>query len=91
MTDKDKLYSGQEVAAMLGRQPVTIRSLARRKGIGQKVGNAWVYTEADIAAIAAIDPRGGRPVDDEPIQYKAGLERIKDRGPKKKTPPAESE
>ncbi len=43
-----KMYTGKEVAAMLGKTPVAIRKLSERYGIGTKVGRDWVYSEAEV-------------------------------------------
>jgi hypothetical protein len=84
-----RLYSADEVGALTGRTGVAVRALARRKkDIGRQVAGAWVFTDADIEKIRAIDPRGGAPTQDgAPPTYSANLDRIKNRGPKKKPAP----
>ncbi len=85
------LYTSKQVAAMTGRADITIRKLAARKGIGTQVGQTWVFTDDDVERIRRIDPRGGTVGADGQIHYSddldaAALDRIKKRGPKRKTP-----
>lgn len=63
---RPRLFTTEEVAALTGRQPVTVklRSLrAQREGweFGQKIGRQWLYTEQEIRDLAAIPPQRGRP------------------------------
>lgn len=85
--DKPKLYSTPEVAELLGREAITIRSLAKRKGIGTKIGPAYVFTEEDIEKLRQVDPRGGKYKADGTMERRAGFDKIKDRGPGKKKSP----
>jgi hypothetical protein len=55
------LYTPEEVAAATERKTPTIYSLARRHGLGTRIGAALLFTDDDIAAIKAIDPKGGAP------------------------------
>ena len=78
---EEKLYSTAEVAEILGRTAIATRLLASRHGIGRKIGNSAVYTEADLEALRKIDPRGGRPrKDGKPNTYKANGSKLKRRG-----------
>jgi hypothetical protein len=56
------LYSTREVAARLGVVEQRVRQLARRLGVGQRVGPVWVFTPADLARLQARNRRPGRPV-----------------------------
>jgi len=55
-----KTYTTAEAAGTLGKRPVTVRYLAKAHGIGTKHGRDWLFTDADIEALAAI-PGPGRP------------------------------
>jgi hypothetical protein len=57
----ESLYNCKTAAELTGRSPVTVRQLARTRGIGRRVGRDWVFTDADIARLKAI-PGPGRPV-----------------------------
>jgi len=66
---RPRLYTTDEVAALTGRAPVTIklRSLrfeAAGKSFGQKIGRQWLYTEDEIRELASIPARRGRPFKD---------------------------
>lgn len=50
-------------------KPVTVRMLARKHSIGTKVGRDWLFTEANIQAMADL-PRAGRP---GPKEQAAGI------------------
>lgn len=57
------IYSTTEVAAMLGKAPVTVRKAARDYGIGSQAGRSRVFTPADIERLRkVIHERDGRPV-----------------------------
>lgn len=51
----------EQVAAYLGKDPVTIRANAQKLGVGTKLGRDWLFGWSDIDKIAAI-PNPGRPV-----------------------------
>jgi predicted DNA-binding transcriptional regulator AlpA len=57
------LLTTSEVAARLGIHRSRVLRLAKRYGIGQKLGpRAWVFTDADIAALRAHSTgKAGRP------------------------------
>ena len=59
-----ELYSAEGAARLTGRKPVTIRSLAHRHDLGQRLGRQLVFTQEDIDAIRRIHPLGGRPRND---------------------------
>ena len=83
----DKLYSSQEVADATGRQQRTVQMLALRYKLGRKIGRDWIFTQPDIDFIAAINPLGGRPPDDDSaIHYKADPASVKKGRPKKSLP-----
>ena len=44
-------YNGKQVAEMLGKQPITIRKISERFGIGVKVGRDWIYTDEDVETL----------------------------------------
>ena len=68
-----RLYSAAEVAAILGnRKPLTVRQLARRHHLGQRVAKAWVFTEADIEAMRKIPLEGGRPSGGRVVRHRWG-------------------
>lgn len=54
-----KLYTAAQVAEKLGLSHQRINAIARRRGIGQMIGNTRVFTVADVAAIKPGPP--GRP------------------------------
>jgi hypothetical protein len=54
-----KLYSTEEAAHTLGVVPQRVRALAAHRGVGMKVGRAWVFTAADILKLKP--GRIGRP------------------------------
>ena len=56
-----ELLSTEQVAKLTGRQPVTVRRLAREHGIGHLVGNSRVFSSEDVERIRAINIVGGRP------------------------------
>lgn len=57
-------YTTREVAARTGQAIPTITRKARVHKIGKRIGRDWIFTDADIEAIQAIDPLGGRPPSD---------------------------
>ena len=59
MEDK-KMYSVNEVAAMLGKSIIAIRKIVARHNLGTKVGRDWVLTEEDIEKVRRV-PKPGRP------------------------------
>jgi hypothetical protein len=69
-----KLYTTNEVAALTGRSRQAVAKLAKERVIGAKLGRDWFFTETDIAAIRAIDIRGGRRCrDGSPPTYKTDV------------------
>jgi hypothetical protein len=56
------LYSTREAAALLGVSEPRIRQLARRLGIGRRIGDVWVFTPGDLDRMRARNRRPGRPV-----------------------------
>lgn len=85
----ETLYTSQQIADMTARGQRAVQSLARKHGIGRKVGRDWLFTQADLDAIAAINPLGGRPNKTGVQQYKADPATVK-KGRPKKAPPAPS-
>jgi hypothetical protein len=66
VTDDIGLYDSRTVAAMTGRTHQAVRKLALRHGFGRKIAGGYVFTPAEVEAIRAIDPRGGRPTHKKP-------------------------
>ena len=60
MTTRQPLYTTREAAAYLGVHVTRVRQLAAT-GIGTRVGRDWVFTAADLAAMAARRTAVGRP------------------------------
>ena len=85
----DTLYNSQEVAALTGRSKITIQALAKRYGLGRKVGRDYVFVQSDIDFIAAINPLGGKPSKSGTMHYKANPASVK-KGRPKKAPPEPS-
>lgn len=57
----DKLYDTKTAGELLGKRPVTIRAMALKNKIGQRIGRDWIFTDADIELLKAL-PGPGRPV-----------------------------
>ena len=55
-----KLYSSEDAARYLGVSPQRIRQLAAA-GAGTKVGQDWVFTEADLQKMDRRNRKVGRP------------------------------
>lgn len=87
-----RIYSSTEAAKLTGRAQVTVTTIAKKSHesenqadhIGQKVGPNWVFDDADLERIRAINPLGGRPRQDgQPPKYtKSAEEVVKGRPPK---------
>jgi hypothetical protein len=58
MTAPALLTAGQ-VATRLGISARRVRRLAETRALGQRFGRAWLFTEADVAAMGGRKP--GRP------------------------------
>lgn len=54
------LLSKEDVAKRVGRSPNTIKQHARIHGIGTKIGNTYVFTEADIAIFEYLKTQRGK-------------------------------
>lgn len=50
-----------KAAAILGLSPVTVRALANKHNIGEKLGRDWVFRPADLAKLTARNTKQGRP------------------------------
>lgn len=61
-----KLYNSAQVAELTGRVQDAVNLIARRHGIGVKVGRDWVFTAEDVEAIRQIPRKGGRPPKRQP-------------------------
>jgi len=59
--DQPKVYSAQQVADELGISSSRVRRIARMLGIGQRIGQVWVFTAADVARLKAYPRTPGRP------------------------------
>jgi hypothetical protein len=57
----EKLYDTKTAGEMIGKKAVTVRWMAAKHNIGQRVGRDWVFTDADIERMKAL-PGPGRPV-----------------------------
>jgi transposase len=56
-----KLYSTKEMAKELGLAEESMRKIAQRLKIGQKVGQTWVFTESDKRRFEKRNRKPGRP------------------------------
>ena len=59
MEDK-KMYTVNEVAAILGKSIIAVRKIVARHNLGTKVGRDWILTEADLEKVRK-HPGPGRP------------------------------
>lgn len=61
--DEDRgLMSATEAAAYLGVTRQSMLGLAKRNGLGKRIGNAWVFTREELDTwVAKPRPQGGRP------------------------------
>ncbi len=57
----DKLYDTKAAGELIGKRPVTVRAMALKNNIGQRIGRDWIFTDADIDRLKAL-PGPGRPV-----------------------------
>jgi hypothetical protein len=88
---KETLYNSSQVAERTNRTTRTIQALAKNRGIGQKIGRDWLFTEEDVAQIEGIDYRGGKlPRNGQTREYRVPLEKAKKKGPPKKQPLVDS-
>lgn len=55
-----RIYTAVEAAAVLGINPITLRTRARTQKIGERNGRDWVFTQADLEKLRP-PPRRGRP------------------------------
>lgn len=53
-----KLYTSDEIAAMLDITPRMARKLPTRYGVGVKVGRDWLFTEAEAESLRKRNPPG---------------------------------
>ena len=61
-SNETTLYTIPQIAAMLGRPPVTIRQVAQRNGIGRKLGRDRLLTAEDVETLRKLlHDRSGRP------------------------------
>lgn len=58
--DHQTLLSKEDVAQRVGRSPNTIKQHARIHSIGTKVGNTYVFTEADIPIFEYLKTQRGK-------------------------------
>jgi len=78
-----ELLSTEQVAALTGKHPVSVRRLARVHNIGRLVGNSRVYSLEDVARIKAVNPIGGHPRSDgQPPVIKCDPSKVR-KGPRK--------
>ena len=54
------VLSARDVAARLGITPERLRRKAAQRGIGQRLGREWLFSEADVTALA-VPGKAGRP------------------------------
>lgn len=59
MTRRERLYTAQEVARLLGLSARRVRALAASRGVGRRIGPLWVFAGADVDAMRVRVP--GRP------------------------------
>lgn len=58
---KEKLYSADEVAGLLGKSSFAIRKAAVKHHIGTKLVMGWVFTDEDIERLKTeVGPPGRR-------------------------------
>lgn len=60
------MYTTIEIARMTGLHTNTIRKRARSRGIGQKVGRDYVFTEEEVEMMKDWPYTVGRPVTKQP-------------------------
>lgn len=53
------LYTSTKVAEWLNLTPQHVCGLARRLGIGSRLGRSWAFTAADIEALRARNTKTG--------------------------------
>jgi excisionase family DNA binding protein len=73
-----KLYDREEVAKMIGINPMTLDKLVKAgKLTGRKIGRSWAFTEEAITAYLCPQPgEGDRPLRREKRGKKAELPTI---------------
>lgn len=57
----EHLYTCATAAPLVGKAPVTVRQLARKHGIGTKLGKTFIFTEADLDLLRAHNIPGRPP------------------------------
>ena len=56
----EKLFTTNEAAEILGRKRISVQLLAKRHGIGQKIGRDYLLTKEDIDRLRGLQG-AGRP------------------------------
>lgn len=53
------IWTGAQVAKMLGLDASTVRRNAKARGIGRKLGHDWLFDAADVEQLRRL-PSGGK-------------------------------
>lgn len=62
-------YTSRQVAEMLGKSVQAISRYAQaHKGIGKKVGRDWIFSEADLRKLRAVERGGKRKRKAKPVK-----------------------
>ena len=74
MTDLPGIYTAAEVAVALRQSPSAVNRSARRLGVGRKVGNQRLFSDADLAKLHSARRRAYTPAEQADVcrRYQAG-------------------